>query len=64
MRIGSTPVIQDGTADGDDTSTLTEKTRSVTQHVSTLAALREVREWHAADVAAAQVAASRNAEQG
>jgi hypothetical protein len=41
--------IEGGTAEGDDTHLLAEKARSVTQHVTALGVLREVREWDAAD---------------
>ena len=40
-------------ADGDDTNILSDRVRQLTQHLSTLAALREVREWHALDKAEA-----------
>lgn len=36
-------------ADGDDTSTLAQRTADVTRQFARLEALREVREWHEAD---------------
>jgi|GEM_PF-2976442 len=44
--------IQRGRVDGDDTQRIASLARDITQHVSVLGALGEVREWHAADVAA------------
>lgn len=40
-----------------------EKILDLIRDLAILSTLREVREWHAADVAATQVAAYRNAEQ-
>jgi len=36
-------------ADGDDTQRIANLARDITQHVSILGVLREVREWHAID---------------
>lgn len=41
-------------ADGDDTSTLAQRAVDATRHFAALEALRDVREWHAADRAAAK----------
>lgn len=41
--------INDGIADGDDTSTLAQRAVDVTRQFGRLEALRDVREWHAAD---------------
>ena len=38
--------------DGDDTQILTDRTRELTKNLAILGALDEVRDWHAADVAA------------
>ncbi len=45
--------LEAGTVDGGDTNILSDRVRQLTQHLSTLAALREVREWHAIDQAEA-----------
>jgi hypothetical protein len=37
-------------ADGDDTSTLAQRAADVTRQFGRLEALRDVREWHAADI--------------
>lgn len=37
--------------DGDETQRIAALTRDLIQHLSILGALREVREWHAADLA-------------
>ena len=46
-------------ADSDDTRQIASLARDITQHVSILGALREVREWHALDEAGDNPAAGR-----
>lgn len=41
--------VESGTADGDHTSTLAERTADVTRQLAFLEALRRARGWHAAD---------------
>lgn len=43
--------IDAGTADGDDAQIMTDRVREVVKNISILGALREVREWDAADKA-------------
>ena len=49
-------------ADGDDTSTVAQRTTDVTRQLAILGALREVREWHAADAREAQADAANHGE--
>jgi hypothetical protein len=43
--------IASGIVDGDDSQRISDLARDLTQHLSILGTLRQVREWHAADTA-------------
>lgn len=48
------------TTDGDDSQLIASKVRDLIQHLTALGVLRDVREWHAADMAEANQALTGN----